>query len=429
MTDKRMHKRNSLSKTQIVASIHSLKSTLWDWLKIFSEPTGATIIASLGIILANILVFRLLSLHDAGLFTLLIAISQTMFLLGTLGQPLLLRRIYSLQPPGKFDWLRDLFSTIMLLIPGVIIGCFLSGSIYNFIHEHTLFILFMSLGLITVDLISKILLSQRYYMWGSLLLRLPNSLLILPVLVLPLVPDSDRLRILLILHASLTWLVVVMGFFKLSRLVRRGTMRLMLHKRWQGFLFLLSSATKLLPYEGFVAIAGAMISAEQLAGFAAIAQFTRPFNLLYGIQNQVFTTEFARKKRVRYGRIVLVILSLTILMSVSMVLVLPALSNWIYSGRYESFVYLSHWLVLSFSLKLVEALPHSHAIGRTPIMIVNRFIGTQAFFALLGFFMVIILVERRGLLGLAWAMCLMFFIRALISYLFMWRTHKTLPAV
>ena len=427
MTDKRMHKRNSLSKTQIAAFIHSLKSTFQDWLKIFSEPLGATIIASFGIILANILVFRLLSLHDAGLFTLLIAISQTLYFLGTLGQPLLLRRIYSSQPPEKFDWLRDLFSTIMLLIPGVIMGCFLSGGIYNFMREHILFIFFMSLGLIIVDLISKMLLSQSYYMWGSLLLRLPNSLLILPVLVLSLIPDSERLRVLLILHVSLTWLVVVIGFFKLSKLVRRGTTRLMLHKRWQGLFFLLSSATKLMPYEGFVAIAGAVISAEQLAGFAAIAQFTRPFNLFYGIQDQIFTTEFARNRHIQYSRIVLVILSLTILMAVSMVLVLPALSNWIYSGRYESFVYLSHWLVLSFSLKLVEALPHSHVIGRTPIKIVNRFIGTHTFFALLGFLMVIILVERRGLLGLAWAMCLMFFIRALISYLFMWRTHKILP--
>ena len=422
-----MDKRNSLSKTRFEDLIHDLKSTFRDWIRIFSEPIGATIIASLGTILANILVLRLLSLYDAGLFTLLIAISQTLCFLGTLGQPLLIRRMYSLQPPEKFDWLRDLFSTILLLIPGVILGCFLSGGIYNFIHEHILFIFFMSLGLITVDLISKVLLSQRYYIWGSLLLRLPSSLLILPVLLIPLVTDSERLRILLILHVSLNWLIVGIGFFILSRLVRRGTMRLSLKKRWQGFLFLLSSATKFLPYEGFVAIAGAIISAEQLAGFAAIAQFTRPFNLLSSIQDQVFTTEFARKKRIRYGRIVLIILSLTILISVSIVLILPTLSNWVYSGRYESYVYLSHWLVLSFSLKLVEALPHSHVIGRTPIKIVNRFIGTQAFFAFLGIFMAVILVERQGLLGLAWAMCLMFFVRALISYLFMWRTHKILP--
>ncbi|MCB0161943.1 MAG: hypothetical protein KDD83_27580, partial [Caldilineaceae bacterium] len=61
---------------------------------------------------ANVLIgvglARLLEPAALGKYMVLIAASGTVSLFGSRGQPMLTKRLYALQAPGTYDWLRDL---------------------------------------------------------------------------------------------------------------------------------------------------------------------------------------------------------------------------------------------------------------------------------------------------------------------------------
>jgi O-antigen/teichoic acid export membrane protein len=266
--------------------------------------------------------------------------------------------------------------------------------------------------------------AKRHYTWGNLLTRLPNSLLILPAIVMLVAPVLAQLNLVLL---SLLISLVLVTFLALALLIHhipRGIVSLSLRQRADGLVLLATSGTQQLPLTALVALAGAILLPAQLATYAAIAVLVRPFRLLSNIFVTVLTPELIRQHRPNYTRMLIGLLGLAALAGVFTVFVGPALVSWAYAGRYDHGVPLIPILALAGSLRLVSTLPRSYLIGRADTSILNRYIVVKVIAVLVAILLGILLTVRLSIVGLAVGIALIELTNTSLNYLFLRVAHR-----
>lgn len=408
--------------------VSNLMQRLWRWAKFASGPTGATALLSVTTLGANVLIFRLLPQAAAGQFALLTALAQTLALLTGLGQSNLIRRMYSLQPLGHFNWPRDFLQTALLILPLTILASLICNYLYSFSLRASAFLFFNTLTLILVTTLSQMLGSQRQYIVGSVLLRLPYNLLFLALLPFAFVPAASQLAYLAIALLACNLITIGLGAFALWRTTRPGSVAITTHDRVQGVAFMVSGLAYQLPEEGLFSLAGILLAAPELAAVAAFTLFLRPFGMLFDSLNQILLTELARRPRFQYWTMFAALAGLTVCAGLGTVLLVPFAAHLLYNGRYDSYQYLVPLLVLSAALQLFEVLGRAFINARAPLRRVNLFIAIHTVLALVGAAITLLLVKNLGVIGLALGTVTIYIVRNLVSYTLSWQLARQLAA-
>lgn len=392
--------------------------SLWRWSQFAAGPTGAAALLSLTTLAANVIIFRLMPEVEAGYFALLTALAQTLALLTGLGQGNLTRRLYTLHALGHFDWPRDLGVTILLVGPLAGAASLIANRLYTLSLNATLFVFTVTLALITVTSLSQMLGSQRQYLAGSIVLRLPYNLLFLALLPFPLLPADRRLTYVAASLLACYAFTIGCGLFSLYRGAGWGAARITLRDRAQGAAFVISGLAYQLPEEGLFSLAGTLLAAPELAAVAALTLLLRPFGLLFDSLNQILLTELARRPRLRYWQMLAALAGLTLAASLGALALAPATAHLLYNGRYDSFQYLTPLLVAGSALQLAEVLGRAHINARATRRRLNLFILTHTGIALAGAALTLGLISQWGVIGLAAGTAIIYAVRNLASYSF-----------
>ncbi|MEE9216989.1 MAG: hypothetical protein V3U32_06085 [Anaerolineales bacterium] len=397
------------------------------WGVLIGGPATAAVAAALGTLLATVILLRLLPGAEAGHFVLILAVLQTLGMVANLGQNNVLTRRYSVQPLGAHDWPRDLGASLIIAAPVILAGTLVAARLYDLPTAYWVFLLVALILRVPLHAMAYMLTAKRHYTWGNLLLRLPNSLLILPALVLLFIPELATLNpVLLWLLVSLV-LVNLLGLALLVHHFPRGTLTITLRQRADGLILLASTGTQNLPNNGLVALAGAILLPAQLATFAAMAVLMRPFRLLSNILVMILTPELIRQYRPSYTRMLIGILGLAALAGVFTAIVGPPLASWVYAGRYDDGITLIPILVLAGSLRLAGSLPRSYLLGRARTSTLNRYVVVMAIAVLVALLLGILLTDRLGIVGLAVGITLIELANASLNYLFLRVAHRQEP--
>lgn len=406
---------------------------LWRWARFASGPTGATALLSVTTLAANVLIFRLLPPEQAGRFALLTALAQTLALLTGLGQGNLIRRMYSLKPLGYFNWPRDLLQTSMLVAPLVGLATLICYFIYTLSPLAASFVLFVTLTLILVNNLSQMLGSQRHYIAGSVLLRLPYNLLFLALLPFAYIPTASQLAYLALALIACNGITVGIGLFTLWQKTQPGLVSITTRDRIQGLAFMVSGLAYQLPEEGLFSLAGTLLPTPELAPVAAFTLFLRPFGMLFDSLNQILLTELARRPRFQFWTMWAALMGLTVCVGLGAAFLVPVAAHILYNSRYDSTQYLIPLLTLSASLQLCEVLGRAFINARAPLRRVNFFITVHTVLALGGAAFTLLLVKNLGVIGLALGAVTIYILRNLVSYSLAWQLnrqtqHEPLPA-
>lgn len=393
-------------------------NSLRGWVQLASGPAAATVIMTAVALAANVLIFRVVPPAQAGQFALLVAISQILSVLAGLGQPTLIRRNYARQPLGHFDWRQDLQKTFYLVTPLAFGASGLVAYLYQFDVNYWLIILTATLGYVGINTCSQILASQRHYISSNVILRLPNTLLLLIGALISFVGEADRLPYLLAGYLCLIGLTVFISLWLLARKVTRGPLYISWSERKQGLAFVISNLSYQWPEEGLLSLAGLFVSTSQIAAMSALALFLRPFGTMYDVLNHILLTELARRENTRHKQMWWALATLTVTMVVGAIALTPLASHWLYAGRYDAFHYLVPLLAAGSALQLIEVLPRSHVIARSSNQAVNRFIALGTLNIAVGTAVTLIFILKWEVAGLALGIILVYSVRVLISILF-----------
>ncbi|TFH37002.1 MAG: hypothetical protein E4G99_03585 [Anaerolineales bacterium] len=393
------------------------------WIRVIQGPIIISIVTSVLTFMATIILYRQLPIKDAGTLTLALAILQLMMIAG-LGQPALIQRMYSHTSNTAFHWPRDLSISILISLPIILLVCLLAFFIYKFSIGHLLLIIFAATMQIAILTECQMLNSSRHYAWANLLLRMPNSLLILPALAVIIFTVDSEINIVLTLYSTLSAAVASLGLYLLCKYIPRGKRAILWKERLKGIIFLFTQSSYLLPEQGIVAIGGGLIPPSQLAIFGAMAVLLKPFDLLTSVLRSVLTTELIREREqkrtlplIAIGIVAILALGLTILFG-------PALIAAANSDRFNEGLVLIPWLALAGSFRLIEILPRSFIIGNAGQRHLRRFVLWQVLVAIFILSLGGWMISKEGVAAIAWTMVLVQAGRFLVSSRFYRETQS-----
>jgi len=397
------------------------------WMRLVRGPIFVTSLTSVFTFLGTVLLFRQLGEHEAGILTLMLAMIQFGVMLGGLGQPTLIQRLYSYSMGDEFDWMRDLVITNFIAFPLTLLLAFFARMVYGLTLKYSLLVFFLSILQLSILTESRMLNAVRNYSWASVLMRVPNSLLIIPGLLLSLFEIDQKLDLTLTLYTVVTLFISIFGLFILNRVRFRGHRIVSLSERRSGFVFLFTQSSYSLPEQGVVALGGGLLDPIRLATYGAVAPLLKPFDMLTDVLRNVLTTELIHLQLQQLRRLVAGLWTTGLIASLFTIAAGPILIDWLYSGRYTAGKALIPWLAVAGLFRLLEVFPRSHIIGQSVQRTLRRFVLWQSISAALLLSGGLALIQKNSVIGIAWTMAAIQLIRFLISELF-YRRELQKPA-
>ena len=388
------------------------------WASLVSGPVIIASLTSGFTFFGTILLYRQLSQSEAGVLTLVLALVQLGLMIGGLGQPTLMQRVYSYVPEGEFDWRQDLLRTSMLGIPATCLLGLLALVFYDLDPGWVLLVVLPVVAQIVVLTESRLLNASRHYAWSSILMRLPNSLLILPALALVALDLKNQLEVTLKAYTAASLIIVFVGLLLLQHLLPCGRRIMSWKERRSGLVFIFTHSSYTLPEQGLLAFGGGMLVPSQLAVYGSMAPLLKPFDLLTDVLRNIFTTELIYLRQQRMRRIVASLRLAGIAAALLAIAMGPLMINWLYSGRYDQGNRLIPWLAAAGLFRLLEVFPRSHIIGQGSQELLRRFVLWQIVSSALLLAFGLALVMHSGVVAIAITMAAIQVARYLISDLF-----------
>jgi len=378
---------------------------------------------------ATALVLRILPRAEAGRFAVLVELLYALGLLGSLGQGTLQARLYQQAAPRQFDWWRDLYLTIALTSPAILLAVVALAIPYRLTNWEMGFLGVGAELFVVINCLSAVLAQQQQYTWSSAILRLPNGLLILPVVAMMFHGSWLNLHFALFSFLFLLFATALLSIWLLARRLERGTRAITFRERLSGVAFLIALIAIIATQRGMITVAGAILTPERVAGLAALIVLLRVFDLVGEPAGRVYSTEMARDPRtVTLGTLGAPWLLAGILSAVLLV-GLPPIVRYFYAGRYNAALPLLPWLVLAGALRFVEIVPRGFAFYLATTRSVNWFAAVQSVIAIVGLALMVRWTQTHDLRGTVWAGALIAAARVTVSYLFFAHVRaKSAPA-
>ena len=398
------------------------------WILNLGGATGLAASASVFTLVASALILRVLPLAEAGQYAFLTAFVPWLAIIGGLGQSGLVLRQYSMLPPGQPDWQSDLAQTILVCSPVIALAIGVAAWIYHLPGLSFAFVATSVPLVIASQVASSQLDSHRQFVWGSLFIRLPSALMVLPAGLALLSPAWSNLRAMLLSQVGALGLTLALATLVLVARMPRGRARLTLAERRHGVPLGILAATHQLIDQGLLAIAAIVLAPESIAAYAALALFIRPVFLLHSVVLRMLVVETSRDPVRRRERLLLAVWVAAVIITLLLIAILPPVSHIVYAGRYDSDAALALPIALTAGLLLTELFPRSYLTGPAPRRQITLFAACQAAITGAGIALILVLARWWGVQGVAWAGATIAMLRNIVAYpIYSWARRGAVP--
>lgn len=349
----------------------------------FGVPITAVSIVAVPTFLARIIFLRVLSIEDAARLVLFFAAVPLCAFIGNLGQSGVIARYYSRMEKGMPDWRADLLSSVAIIsLPTIL--CVIVVSIYNQVN--------LALGVaiaasaVTMSLtqqIARMLVATENFTLGSILDRLPGSLMIIAAVLLWALQEFRSVQFVANGFMVANVIVLLCGLLLLQKRLPRGRRTLKLQERKVGFSFWISSGVGYLREHILIVAVQPAVSPMSLAAFDAVSVFFRAFGIVREPLSSIMLVDITRAKKPAYGRRVLGVGLFGLLASAASLLLIPILLDPVYSGRYDQALWMIPWLLVYHVTAWLYTIPSGYIFGRSSEATLTRFINLKVITAIL----------------------------------------------
>ncbi len=387
------------------------------WFTKFTGAVFASALASAAALLAGILALRGLPADQAGRFTLITSAAGMLGVIALFGQSTLISRLYA-RHSTAYHWPRDLLNSLLVSAAITAAGVAVVALTFRFTAFELAFVGAFALLTALIQVAAAMLSSYRQYVLASVLVRLSNALLVVPLGIAALgllALDGDRLLGFQLLIAVLCGVLAVIGVRALLP-APGGMPPIPIKQRGESIGFAILIFTHLLLDPGLIVLAGYYLSATDIAGFGAYFTLFGPFLLVWGILLQTVGVEFGRNPAFPKRNLLLVVWSALVPVVLTTWAVLPGLASLLYQSKYDAFSGVALPMGLMGGLLLTEAVPRGFISIMAPAAALRRYIAVQAAFAVAMAVLILLLVGRFGVHGAAWAGAIMLVGRNVIAY-------------
>ncbi|HLF34022.1 MAG TPA: hypothetical protein VI583_07285 [Cyclobacteriaceae bacterium] len=348
-------------------------------LTITSVSSFLSLLSAIG----TILLVRSLTLSDYGRYSIILAYIQFAGPLGTLGQSKLLRTIYSIQGGIGQNWYADMSMGLLINFPVYI----LSLVILPFIGIDSPFLIFLA-GVLMISFgilhyITGILDSNKNFINGSILIRLPFVLMNIPALIMLL---SHKYAIIQLLIFLLVFeiIAIIIGISIIFKTPKVDIKRQIKPSRLKAISYSIQLFLHLLPNQGMIILSARLFDAHTVGIYSALWTLFRPFWILHDSTTRISSVEFAHKDKKQVGGIFHRYNLIFLIIGICSLVLYPIITDLVYGNKFAGFHSLLYWMILVNTLLLFDSLPNAYLsmrlfairiFGFTSCLIIGGFAG------------------------------------------------------
>lgn len=376
-----------------------LENRIAQILGLITGSAGVAALTSVGVLVGRPILLRILPADEAGLFVLLISVVELAYVVANLGQGNVILRVYSRNSQLSYDWLRDLSVSTWLSVPALLATTFVVALVYPFTPALLLFVFLGSLLATTNLTLSRMLNTHRLYVLSTVQLRLPNAILIAPIIYALVVPKDHNIDYFLIAQIACYAIAVGLGTLVMLRRIRRGEKTLTTDQRKQGGVFMVLQGTTMASSTGIISLIGPLLTLEAIAAFGALEVLLRPVTLLKDVVYRIQVTEYAQQPLRSLRKVLLIALIVGGIGTFTLGIAAHFLSDIIYNGQYNNFRYLIPLMAVANLFALLLTIPQAVIIGSSSNRDLRQFAWATLVVTLLLFLTMYMIVGQFGVIG------------------------------
>ncbi len=368
---------------------------------------------------------RVLTESEFGLFALVLSLANFIVTIGSFGQPDIIKRAYIQNRTYSFDYITDIFISLIFVSPILVLLLFGQYFLYNHDFETNLYLSSYVILLFFITIVSKVIDANQHYEFATFLQRLPNSLLIIPVLlsfyIIDFTPSVEWFFRALLIILIFT---ILSGIVFTTKKIPRGSQCINLAKRYYGYNLLLFSLGQLIILDGLIVLAGKLFQPAIVAAYAAMALLIKPFYLIQNVIFKIVYVETAINKKFPHKKVIQFIFLISIAITAGLIIFHDQIAELIYRQKFNNYYNLLIPLFIIAFLLITESFPRGFIIGNVVSSKFNHYIYIQLLVTILGVFIAIYYHSYFGIHTIAWAGVFIMIIRNLISYTYYRRFRR-----
>lgn len=393
---------------------------------LFKVGTVAFIMGSASVctLLSNVLIARMLSKADMGLFSLIISLVMLFSTIALLGRSNALARYFSKRDLAEFNWRKELRRTwpLSLLIIVILVLC--SQIIYRLPSVYFFVITIISLIFVYIQLISGgIIRPQRKY---NLAMFSQKGFVFLFIILLLASTKfgSPTLNRLLLLYSFSLAIFGIFTFGLASSKFVNGPTDIPKEVRMESLLFWGINISLIAIRSLDKLFIGKLISYDDLAIYVAIFTVMGLYELSSMSLGYVLLPHFGGKKRIYLTRHVSQAALIAAGVSCLYLIWGKKIVHFVYSGKYDEGIPIIAFFILAGICKVLYAIPSSMIGGRLEKKALQLTFYLNAASVLLHIIFLFWFISIWGLKGAAGATLAIWFLRALQGYIIVYLNRR-----
>ena len=391
------------------------------------------VVAPIAVIQAanTIIVGRILEKKDFGLYNLIFVTTTQLFSsLLLFGQDFSIIRYFSSKDLYLYNWVSYLKKLFVFSFLPLIILTYIVKDIYNLTYVNAIYIILGSLLLGLTTIISSFLVSKKYFVTSSIILRLNPLLFFVSILSCMLIVRKINIHLVFDLKV-LSFLIIIPVFFLLKTKWKNGKNLIDNSIYRSGFQLWLINLTVSLLGRMDAFIIPKVIGYESLATFSVGITLVMIYDFISVSFANIYRQRFANSEKVNYFKINIYLLLISSILMVFIVLFGDILLSFFFNNKYSLGKNLIFCFCLMGSLKVFHVLPSSYIIGKSDRL--NRYLAHGMIGLLIKIFVLsfFFLINSKNLYGFLISTILAYIYRILVGYAFIkndldWRQNENI---
>ncbi|KAA3617966.1 MAG: hypothetical protein DWQ05_07930 [Calditrichaeota bacterium] len=372
----------------------------------------------------NIILGRLLTETELGIYSLVLTIVGFVYPLSLVGQQTALVRFLNDKTVDEFALRSYLVKVFAISISINVLGAFAGFEIYAITFTALFFVLFVSFSSAANDIIPAILRVKGYFATSMFIFRGVNYFLMLYVLFL-YYHESVEINTVLIGFICIFLLFTFTIVYFSRNIIAAGKTKIPPIVWHDGFIFLGTDLSLLVITSIDRLIIPKIISLEALGLYFAINAILRIFDLLFQSIEFVLIPQI---QKIRKKQIIL-ISAITFIAGAALFLIYiflgPLMVDLAYNGKYNAGFYLIPLLCISRFIRLLYSIPYSIISGKLGTHRLKQLFNSNIVTMVVSIIVSIILIHSYGLMGAAISTAFVWGIRLLFLAIILWMEKNT----
>ena len=371
----------------------------------------------------NVVLGRMLSINDFGVYSLSLSVIGILSALLLFGQQRGIIRFFIKKNVTDYNWKTPILIQLLISIPITVISLPIISSYYNVDYAFTYFCVCVIVSTVITDLLINIVRSSGKFELALILQRMIRIIVAITAIIF-FINDTLRLTSIFYFFGSIHFIYGVFVYNYVIRKINLGSNKVPFSSQKEGLYFSALDVISLINIYGINLIIVEILSINYLGIFFAFNIILRVYEIF--AQSTDFVTMPSSKEIDRSGLIIIVLKNLIIGSAISLFFLTfgDYIVSQLYLKKYDAYLNLIPLICLIGQVKMMDSIPLSIVGGISKKTILTRYVQYNSILTIIFIPGSIFSIKYFGLMGAAYALIILHLLRSIYGFRILYERYK-----